>query len=396
MEAIKIEKNLDKKQLLNSQELILKKLISFDTTSSKSNLELINYICDYLDIFKIETSKVYNEDKSKASIYYTIGNKKLPGLVLSAHTDTVPVDIDQWSYNPYELNIQKDKYYGRGTTDMKGFISIVLALTPWVISKSFDRPIHVALSYDEEVGCLGVGPLINSMTNNVCKPKLVVVGEPTDLKIVNQHKSCHTFETEFHGKKAHSCYPDWGCNAIYFASEFINELRKIEQSLIHGDKDVNFEPPHSSINVGRIEGGTAHNIVPDYARVVWNIRCLPSESFQVLLYDLFNSVMPSIESKMKKKYRNAYISNRNISNILPLNQKNFPEILISLTKTDPKHKSGVSYGTDAGYFSDVGWPTIVCGPGKIEQAHTSDEFIKINDIKDGIDFMMSLMSGILS
>ena len=146
---------MDKAQILNSQAVILEKLISFDTTSNKSNLELINYICDYLSVHKIEPSKIYNDDKSKTSIYYTIGDRKLPGLVLSAHTDTVPADKDQWSYNPYKLKIQDNKYYGRGTSDMKGFISLVLAITPWVISKSFDKPLHVALSYDEEVGCLG-------------------------------------------------------------------------------------------------------------------------------------------------------------------------------------------------------------------------------------------------
>ena len=387
---------MDKAQILNSQAVILEKLISFDTTSNKSNLELINYICDYLSVHKIEPSKIYNDDKSKTSIYYTIGDRKLPGLVLSAHTDTVPADKDQWSYNPYKLKIQDNKYYGRGTSDMKGFISLVLAITPWVISKSFDKPLHVAFSYDEEVGCLGVGPLIDVMKNNICPPEVVIVGEPTDLKIINQHKSCHTFETEFYGKKAHSCYPDWGCNAIYFANEFVNELRKIEQNLIHSDIDRNFEPPYSSLNVGRIDGGVAHNIIPDYAKVIWNIRCLPHANFQDLLRDLFEKKVPLIESKMKQKYCNAFISNRNISNILPLNQKNYPEILNTLTKKDPKHKRGVSYGTDAGYFSKIGWPTIVCGPGKIEQAHTSDEFIKIRDIKDGINFMMNLMSGILA
>ena len=371
-------------------------MISFDTTSSKSNTDLVDYICDYLSIYNIESQKVYNRDKSKASIYYTIGNRALPGLVFSAHTDTVPADINQWSYNPYELNIQENKYYGRGTSDMKGFISLVLALTPWIISKSFIEPVHVALSYDEEVGCLGVGSLIDSMSNSICNPKLVIVGEPTDLKIINQHKSCHTFETEFYGKKAHSCYPDWGCNAIYFANEFINQLRKIEEFLSHSDEDNNFEPPYSSLNVGHVDGGVAHNIIPDYARVIWNIRCLPTVNSQDLLNDLFENIVPEIELKMKEKYSDAYISNKNTSNILPLNQKNFPEILNLLTKKDPNHKSGVSYGTDAGYFSNIGWPTIVCGPGKIEQAHTSDEFIKINDIKDGIDFMTSLMSSILA
>jgi acetylornithine deacetylase len=140
----------------------------------------------------------------------------------------------------------------------------------------------------------------------------------------------------------------------------------------------------------------AHNIIPDYAKVIWNIRCLPNANFQDLLRDLFEKKVPLLESKMKQKYCDAFISNRNISNILPLNQKKYPEILNTLTKKDPKHKWGVSYGTDAGYFSKIGWPTIVCGPGKIEQAHTSDEFIKIKDIKDGINFMMNLMSGILA
>ncbi len=359
-------------------------------------MELIDYICEYLSSYNIETSRIYNQDKSKASIYYSIGRVELPGLVLSAHTDTVPVDAQQWSQNPYELKIHKNRYYGRGTSDMKGFISLVLALTPWIISKSFSEPVHVALSYDEEVGCLGVGPLISKMKNNICNPKLVIVGEPTDLKIINQHKSCHTFETEFYGKKAHSCYPEWGCNAVYYANDFINELRKIEQTLFDGDQDTNFEPPYSSLNVGLIEGGLAHNIIPDYARVTWNIRCLPNENPHDILSNLFSKILPSIEYEMKKNFSEARVSNKNTSNILPLYQDNYPDMLNSLTKTDLTHKHGVSYGTDAGFFSDIGWKTIVCGPGKIEQAHTSDEYIEIDDIKDGIDFMISLMNGILS
>lgn len=380
--------------MLSLQREILDKLISFDTTSEKSNIELVHYICDFLYGYQIDATKIYNSDGSKASIFYTIGAENKKGLIFSAHTDTVPVDSSQWSTDPYTLNFTDDKYIGRGTTDMKGFISILLSLTPWLISNNLSYPFHVALSYDEEVGCLGVQPLIESIKNKIKEPKLVIVGEPTKLQVIDRHKSCHTYQTEFFGLKAHSCDPSWGCNAIYFASVFIEKLKELEQLLIEQNRDDNYDPPYSTINIGMIQGGNAHNIVPDYVKIIWQIRCLPDLDHTILLKDLFENILPAIESDMKVKSEKAYIINRNTSNILPLARSSYSnkiDKLISKTNTP----SGVSYGTDAGYFSNQGWQTIVCGPGDIEQAHKSNEYILIEDIKLGIHFVEKMVNDYL-
>jgi acetylornithine deacetylase len=352
---------------------------------------LVNYICDFLSGYEIDTAKIYNEDRSKASIFYSIGKESQKGLIFSAHTDTVPVDISQWSSDPFTLNIRDNKYIGRGTTDMKGFISILLSLTPWLISNNLSNPFHVALSYDEEVGCLGVQTLIESIKNKIQEPKLVIVGEPTKLQIIDMHKSCHTYQTEFFGLKAHSCDPSWGCNAIYFASVFIEKLKEFEMQLKEENKDENFDPPYSTINIGVIQGGNAHNIVPDYVKILWQIRCLPDSDHKILLKGLFENIIPNIESDMKAKSKTAHIINKNISNILPLKKSTNSNIFDNLT-TKTNTPSGVSYGTDAGYFSEQGWQTIVCGPGDIEQAHKSDEYILIEDIKSGMRFVENMVN----
>ena len=380
--------------MLSLQREILDKLISFDTTSEKSNIELVHYICDFLYGYQIDTTKIYNSDGSKASIFYTIGGENKKGLIFSAHTDTVPVDSSQWSTDPYTLNVTDDKYIGRGTTDMKGFISILLSLTPWLISNNLSYPFHVALSYDEEVGCLGVQPLIESIKNKIKEPKLVIVGEPTKLQVIDRHKSCHTYQTEFFGLKAHSCDPSWGCNAIYFASVFIEKLKEFEMQLKEENKDENFDPPYSTINIGVIQGGNAHNIVPDYVKILWQIRCLPDSDHKILLKGLFENIIPNIESDMKAKSKAAHIVNKNMSNILPLKKSTNSNTLDNLT-TKTNTPSGVSYGTDAGYFSKQGWQTIVCGPGDIEQAHKSDEYILIEDIKSGMRFVENIVNSYL-
>ena len=339
----------------------------------------------------IVPSRVFNSDQTKASLYYTIGKSDKKGVLFSAHTDTVPADKSDWSCDPYKLKIKNKRYYGRGTTDMKGFISIILALTPWVNNQRFKNPVHVALSYDEEVGCLGVRPLIDEMKDKIMQPNLVVVGEPTQLRIIDRHKSCHTFETEFFGKKAHSANPSWGCNSIYYAVKFVSKLRQLEEDLKSGCNDDNFDPPHTTINVGVIQGGVAHNIVPDYTKVVWNIRCLPNIDHKVILEDLFSNQLPKIEDQMKKDHSNSYILNSNLSNIHSLIPSETLNSIKLIKENSLSSMKGVSYGTDAGYFSNIGWPTIVCGPGNIAQAHQSDEFIEIKDIRDGMVFIRDLI-----
>ena len=215
-------------------------MVSFDTTSEKSNIAIVDFIESFLRQNDVIPIRILNDENTKASLFYTIGQTDNNGTLFSAHTDTVPANKSEWSSDPYKLTLKDNRYYGRGTTDMKGFISIVLALTPWFQEQKIVNPIHVALSYDEEVGCLGVGPLIDEIRYKIKPPNLVIVGEPTELKIIDRHKSCHTFETEFFGKKSHSANPAWGCNSIYYATEFITKLRELEDFSIQTSLDYEY------------------------------------------------------------------------------------------------------------------------------------------------------------
>lgn len=368
-------------------------MVSFDTTSEKSNIAIVDFIESFLRQNDVMPIRILNDEKTKASLFYTIGQTDNNGTLFSAHTDTVPANKSEWSSDPYKLTLKDNRYYGRGTTDMKGFISIVLALTPWFQEQKLVNPIHVALSYDEEVGCLGVGPLIDEIRYKIKPPNLVIVGEPTELKIIDRHKSCHTFETEFFGKKSHSANPAWGCNSIYYATEFITKLRDLEEKLKIEYNDHNFDPPYTTISVGQIGGGVAHNVVPDYTKVTWNIRCLPNIDYNDILKDLFINQLPLIEKKMKKNHERSYILNSNLSNIYPLRPSKILNTTNLIKENISPSQKGVSYGTDAGFFSNIGWPTIVCGPGNISQAHKADEFIEIEDIRNGILFFMDLIRG---
>ena len=371
-------------------------MVSIDTTSEKSNIAIVDFIENFLRKNNVIPVRVLNAEKTKASLFYSIGQPDNKGTLFSAHTDTVPANKSEWISDPYKLTIKDNRYYGRGTTDMKGFISIILALTKWFQEQKLVNPIHMALSYDEEVGCLGVGALIDEIRHKIKPPNLVIVGEPTELKIIDRHKSCHTFETEFFGKESHSANPAWGCNSIYYATEFITKLRELEENLKIGHNDYNFDPPYTTLSVGQVRGGVAHNVVPDYTKVTWNIRCLPNIDHNDILVDLFKNQLPLIEKKMKKNYKKSYILNSNLSNIYPLRPSKILNTTNLVTGNISPSMKGVSYGTDAGFFSNIGWPTIVCGPGNIMQAHQADEFIEIEDIKNGILFFMDIIGGTTS
>ncbi len=375
---------------------MLSKLISFNTESLRGNLPLIHFVKNFLEDHKVDSVIVYNNEKTKGAIYCTIGNPSIEGIVFSAHTDTVPAQNSEWSNDPFKLSIVDNKYYGRGTSDMKGFISILLALVPWFQKSLFKKPIHIALSYDEEVGCLGVAPLISEMKKNIAKPLLVMVGEPTKLEIIDRHKSCHTFETEFFGKKAHSCNPNWGCNSIYYLSEFVNYISQLQDTLMEQGSDNNFDPPYSTLNVGMVIGGEAHNIVPDWSKLTWNVRYLPKIDDQGSIVNLVEKKLSHLQKIMQAEFQEAKIINRNISNIYPLVPQKGLENIDFVKHRIKSGQSGVSYGTDGGFFSYEGWPTIVCGPGSIEQAHQPDEYIKVNDIKDGFLFIQQLLQAINS
>ena len=259
-----------------SAQAMLAELVRFDTTSRDGNIPLIEFVESYLNSWDIPHFRVDYEAGKKTNLFATIGPDIAGGIVLSGHTDVVPVDGQAWASNPFELSERDGRLYGRGTCDMKGFIAVALALVPQFKAANLKTPIHLALSCDEEVGCKGVRPLVAHIRDHMKKPKAVIVGEPTSMQVVNAHKAALTFSTEVTGHEAHSSLTDQGVNAIMVAGELLGEISRIREDLTaRGDPSHRFNPPYSTIHVGVIEGGTAKNIIPRKCSFQWETRLLP-------------------------------------------------------------------------------------------------------------------------
>jgi acetylornithine deacetylase len=368
--------------LTTTTKAILERLIRFDTTSNKSNLNLVEYIRSYLQDFGIGATLIPDGTGTKAALYTTIGPSVEGGVVLSAHTDVVPTAGQEWTNDPFQMTLRDAKLYGRGSTDMKGFIACVLAHVPQFVASPLKRPIHIALSYDEEVGCLGVRPLSKQMASRVPTPMAVIVGEPTNMAPVNAHKSAYLIETIISGVEAHSSVPAWGVNAMVHGASIIKKIEKLGERLAALPViDDRFFPPHPTVSIGEISGGTAHNIVPNTCRIVWGIRGMPETDVPELIDGIRKFTENHVLVKMHKENAACTIETKIAASILPLAAKPAAgaESLISVLTGDNR-MNAVSYGTDAGFFDAVGWPSIVCGPGDIAQAHKPDEFIAIEEL----------------
>jgi acetylornithine deacetylase len=372
---------------------MLAKLVSFDTTSRLGNLPLIAWVEGYLDEWEVPHFRVDYEAGLKTNLFATIGPDVAGGIVLSGHSDVVPVDGQPWTSNPFELVTRGDKLYGRGTCDMKGFIATALALVPQFKAANLKVPIHLALSCDEEVGCKGVRPLVAAMKGWVNKPSAVIVGEPTLMQVVNAHKSAVTFSTDVMGHEAHSSLTDQGVNAIMVAGELISEINRIRADLIaDGDPTGRFNPPYSTIHVGVIEGGTAKNIIPRRCSFQWETRLLPTADPQAVP-QRFNAFSKALEPAMHALAPGTGIATactNHVPALMPDDQS--PAEHLALHLTGENGTKAVSYCTEAGLFQEIGIPAIICGPGSIEQAHKPDEFIAASEIAKCEAFMTKLMA----
>jgi acetylornithine deacetylase len=365
-----------------TSEQILAKLISFDTTSRNSNIPLIAWIEDYLDQFSIPHLRVDYEVGSKTNLFATIGPDIAGGIVLSGHTDVVPVDGQDWTSDPFTM-IERDKrLFGRGTADMKGFIAVALALVPEFLKLKLRVPIHLAFSCDEEVGCKGVRPLVDYLKHSTKKPSAAIIGEPTSMQVVNGHKSAVRFSTEVTGHESHSALTDQGVNAIMVAGEIIHEINNIREDLIaQGDPTGRFNPPYSTIHIGVISGGTANNIVPKTCSFNWETRLLPG-SEQNYVSARVNAVARKLEPAMKAVSPNSGIAIAEANTVPGLAaEKDSPAEQLALHCSHTNSTHTVSYGTEAGLFQQAGIPAVVCGPGSIEQAHKPDEFIAVSELR---------------
>ena len=374
---------------------ILKKLVSFDTTSFKSNLDLIKFIENYLNDLNIKSELIYDETKNKANLFTTIGPNLQGGIVLSGHTDVVPITKQNWTSDPFILTERDNKLFGRGSSDMKGFIAIVLSRVSAMVEKKLKKPIHLAFSYDEEIGCVGVHSLLDLIKKKSINPEFCIVGEPTSMEMVIGHKGKHAYDVKVDGLSCHSGQAPNGVNAINYASKLINYIEEInKEKSIKGPFDNDYEIPYSTLHTGLIMGGTILNIVPKLCQFEFEIRHLAEDD----PLEIIQRIKQYTEELLIKEMHNIS-SKTNIE----INEKiNYPGLNISESISPVKqvkkllgnssHKK-VIFGTEGGLFKrELNLPTIICGPGSIDQAHKPDEFISIQQIEKGGTFIDKLIN----
>ena len=369
---------------------ILKDLISFKTISGENNSSLINYCEDILTKCGASSFKVFDEEKKRVNLFATLKAKKPNGLesiILSGHTDVVPVSKG-WSTDPFVAEIKEDKLYGRGSCDMKGFLACSLAFAEIFSQSNLSRDIHFSLTFDEETACIGAPLLIEELKKRKITNGICIVGEPTKMRIIDSHKACYEYTTFFEGLAGHSSKPDEGVNAAEYASKYVNKLMSLRNELMNREpKNSIFTPPYSTLSIGGIFGGIAHNVIADKCHVNWETRPINKED-GVYLNNEIDKYANELLTEMKKKYPNASIKKKVIGEIIGFNRvTNSKACEFVSSITGDNEREVVSFGTEAGLFQEIGISTVVCGPGSIEQAHKIDEFIELSEIKECLSFL---------
>jgi acetylornithine deacetylase len=369
---------------------LIQRLVQFNTVSRDTNLPLIEYVATYLDDFGIESYQVTSDDGKKSNLYASIGPEEPGGVVLSGHTDVVPVDGQDWESDPFNPEVKDLKLYGRGTCDMKGFIGTALALIPEM--NSLSRPIHLALSYDEEVGCKGAPRMIRELSNNLPEPEAVIVGEPTRLLAITGHKGMVTLKTSIQGFEAHSSQTHKGVSAVMIAAKLVDTLNTMAIQLADvTSKDTGFEPHHSTIHVGVIHGGTAINIISRHCEFQWDIRCIPSDDPQTIINEFEKFYQDEILPNMEQISNDCYITTETTASAPSFLMKESPASALMHSLGIPAGDRYAPYVAEAGQFQAAGFPTVICGPGSIDQAHKPNEFIDLEQIEQGELFLRRLI-----
>ena len=368
-------------EIFSSRDM-LARLVSFDTTSRDSNLALVRFVEGYAESHGVKSRRIPNPEGTKANLLITIGPDEPGGVILSGHTDVVPVDGQDWTTDPFTLTEADDKYFGRGTSDMKAFSAVILARLPEFVRHPLKTPVHIALSYDEEVGCLGVRPMIAEIIKSVPKPKLAIIGEPTEMKVVNAHKGIRSFRTTVTGREAHSSQTDKGVNAVMIAAELIMHISALaEEMRQRGDASGRFDPPYTTVQSSTIQGGTALNILAHHCMFQWEFRYLPGSSNQDIADKFMAYARDVVLPRMRKIAPETDIVTTPRAHVPPLLAKEAcPAEALAKQLTGRNHAEAVAYGTEAGLFQEAGIPSVICGPGSILQAHKPNEFIEISQV----------------
>lgn len=382
-----------------TQEL-LARLVAFDTTSRLSNLDLIDWVADYLSGFGIKPRLTYSDDKRKANLFARIGPEDAPAVVLSGHTDVVPVDGQAWESNPFTLTERDGKLYGRGSCDMKGFIASSLALVPEAVALAkagkLKRPLGLAFTFDEETGCLGVRELIADVLAAGISIAGCIVGEPTDMQPVIAHKGIAHYRCRVLGREAHSSLTPYGVNAIEYAARLITHLRLLaDTESAFGHRNMLYDVPFTTLQTGLVHGGIAANIVPRDCEFVFECRWLPGDDPERFLQQLFDQV-EVLKAEMRAVAPEADIIVEPMVHCPAFEAEPESEVMRAATHLcGGCEGSGVAYSTEAGFFHEAGIPAVVCGPGSIKQAHKPNEFVEISQLKLCDSWLRQLLETLL-
>jgi len=378
---------------------LMEQLVAFDTTSRDSNLDLVHFVRDYLSGHGVDSTIIRDADEPKANLYATIGPQDRPGIMLSGHTDVVPVDGQEWNSDPFRMVERNGRLYGRGTCDMKGFIALVLANIPEFLRRGLDTPIHLALSYDEEVGCLGVRHLIDLVNTLPVRPRMAIIGEPTEMQVIVAHKGKTDVNVHVRGFECHSALAPSGVNAVDYAAELIGHISRMARRVAEeGPFDDEFDVPHSTLHTGVIQGGTALNIVPKDCRFEFEIRNLPQQDPQPLLDEIYRFAADELEPRMRAVHPDTGISFDQGVQYPGLDMRPDDEA-VTLVKALAGQNSHakVAFGTEGGLFQqDAQIPCVICGPGSIAQAHKPDEYLSLEQLDAGQAFLGRLADRVCS
>ena len=377
------ENNLD--PIFKNSLKILSDLIAFKTISGENNNSLINYCNEILNKLGATSFKTYDDEKKRVNLFATLKAKnpsKKKSIIFSGHTDVVPVSKD-WNTDPFVATIKDEKVFGRGACDMKGFIACTLAYAPIFSKTNLDRDIHFSFTFDEETACQGAPLLINELKRKGMNSGICIVGEPTSMKIIDAHKGCYEYTTYFKGLAGHGSAPDKGINAVEYAVKYISkliELREILKTKV--PKNSIFDPPYTTIQIGGISGGIARNVIADKCQVDWEMRPVIKVDGEFVNNEMDKYVNTKLLPEMTKVFPKSLIKKEIIGEIIGFNRLEKSEACEFISSlTGDNSREVVSFGTEAGLFQEIGISTVVCGPGSIEQAHKTDEFITLDQIK---------------
>lgn len=368
---------------------LLGDLIAFPTVSEVSNLDMIAYLAHRLEADGARVDIFHDEIGHKANLFATIGPDTDGGIVLSGHSDVVPVDEQDWASYPFEMTEDLGLLYGRGTCDMKGFIAAAVAMAPYFAERVRDRPVHFAFTYDEEVGCFGAQALVDSLKQKGIRPGVAIIGEPTMMRIIEGHKGCYEYTTHFHGLAGHGSSPDRGVNAVEYAARYVNRLLELKDALrARAPAGSRFDPPWTTINTGSLIGGVAHNVIASIAKLEWEMRPVQTADAQFVKDELSRYCAEELLPAMRSISPDAEITTEvigEVDGLEPADANEAKQIMMELTGANTADV--VPFGTEAGIFQQYGMSAVVCGPGSIDQAHKPDEYVSLDQLQQCVDML---------